>query len=367
MDGDVQAALERHPRGTQGSPMSSLIRSLITRPLARHRNARRLAIDSPDGIDEGLYVPIGGIEQWLTIRGEDRRNPAVLFLHGGPGAGHTMFNPLTRPWERHFTLVQWDQRGAGRSRRRSGALRPGELTLDRLERDAVEVVELVRDRLGKEKLILVASSAGSTFGVAVAKHRPDLLHAYVGTDQNTGPAATALSYRLTLDWLRESGNARGARAIEAIGPDPERWTKRQTDTFMRWAIQANPSVPNMITDVILPALMSSPEHTMRDIRNMAKGMEESTAQWHDQFAAYDPLTLGTDFEIPFFIFQGDTDAVTPAAAARAYFDEITAPHKEFVLIERSGHLAMFTRPDQFLTQLLHRVRPLATGPRAVGA
>jgi pimeloyl-ACP methyl ester carboxylesterase len=158
--------------------MTGMLATLVTRPIARRRNARRLAIRSPDGIREERFVVIGGIEQWLTIRGEDRRNPVLFFLHGGPGAGHTMFNPLLRPWERHFTLVQWDQRGSGKTRRRSGRLRARELTLERLESDAIEVAEFLRVHLGHDKLILVASSVGSTFGTALARHRPDLLQSH---------------------------------------------------------------------------------------------------------------------------------------------------------------------------------------------
>ncbi len=51
----------------------------------RGRNAQDYAITAPNGIDESRYVEIGGIEQWITIRGEDRGNPVLLFLHGGPG------------------------------------------------------------------------------------------------------------------------------------------------------------------------------------------------------------------------------------------------------------------------------------------
>lgn len=82
----------------------------------RNRNAKQYAISSPKGIDEASYVILSGIEQWVTIRGEDRGNPMLLFLHGGPG---DVTNPwsfmLFAPWEKHFTVVQWDERGAGRT------------------------------------------------------------------------------------------------------------------------------------------------------------------------------------------------------------------------------------------------------------
>jgi pimeloyl-ACP methyl ester carboxylesterase len=79
----------------------------------------------------------------------------------------------------------------------------------------------------------------------------------------------------------------------------------------------------------------------------------------DELLTFDFNKLGTRFELPFFIFQGDTDIITPTATAKAYFDEIEAPHKEFVLIKKAGHLACFARTDQFLEELIKRVRPLA--------
>ena len=82
----------------------------------RARNAEQFAISPKNGIDEATYVSIGGIEQWVTIRGEDRANPVLLFLHGGPGDVTSPWTfALFAPWEKHFTVVQWDQRGAGRT------------------------------------------------------------------------------------------------------------------------------------------------------------------------------------------------------------------------------------------------------------
>jgi hypothetical protein len=75
----------------------------------RARNAQQFNISSDKGIDEATFDTIGGIEQWITVRGWNRENPVLLFLHGGPG---DVTNPWTfalfASWEKHFTLVQWD-------------------------------------------------------------------------------------------------------------------------------------------------------------------------------------------------------------------------------------------------------------------
>src|SRR5437763_4072538 len=121
----------------------------------RERNARDYAI-APDGINEGRYVMIGGIEQWITIRGEDRRNPVLLFLHGGPGDatnpwGYAGF----RLWLKHFTVVQWDQRGAGRTFGTNPEAPPPTITVARMTQDGIELADVLRKHLRQNKIILV--------------------------------------------------------------------------------------------------------------------------------------------------------------------------------------------------------------------
>jgi len=150
----------------------------------RARNAQDYAITSPNGIDQAKYVQIGGIEQWITIRGEDRKNPVLLLLHGGPGDatnpwGYAGF----RSWLKYFTVVQWDQRGAGRTLGKNGSSLAPTITIDRMAQDGIELSELLRKTLQKDKIVLVGHSWGSTLGVFMVKARPELFYAFVGTGQ----------------------------------------------------------------------------------------------------------------------------------------------------------------------------------------
>jgi pimeloyl-ACP methyl ester carboxylesterase len=79
----------------------------------------------------------------------------------------------------------------------------------------------------------------------------------------------------------------------------------------------------------------------------------------EEFKAYDARRLGTRFDVPFFLFQGESDVITVTSLATEYFAEVEAPTKELALIEDAGHFAAFTQPDRFLTELRTRVRPLA--------
>src|ERR1700722_8946208 len=132
--------------------------------------------------DEETYVPIGGTEQWVTVKGEDRKNPVVLILHGGPGAAFSPFDDSTfRQWRRNFTVVQWDQRGAGRTFSHNGgtSIEPT-MTIDRMVQDGIEVSEYLKHHLHQKKIVLFGGSWGSLLAVHMVKKRPDLFCAYLG-------------------------------------------------------------------------------------------------------------------------------------------------------------------------------------------
>ena len=160
-----------------------LFSGLAFRAYCQSKNAAAIRLASAASIDEGMFVSVGGIEQWVQIRGEDRNNPVVLVLHGGPGFSYVPFTPSFRSWEHSFTVVQWDQRGTGKTFGRNGKTGSGEMSIDRMVRDAIEVAEFLTEHLHKRKVILFAHSWGTILGVPMAIKRPDLFSAYVGSGQ----------------------------------------------------------------------------------------------------------------------------------------------------------------------------------------
>jgi pimeloyl-ACP methyl ester carboxylesterase len=351
--------------GVAGVIAAPAVGGLAYRKARQRRVAKALVIDTPDGIVEQRFVRIGGIEQWIQIRGEDRENPVLLVLHGGPGWPNAVFTLPLRPWEQHFTVVQWDHRGAGKTLGRNGKAGSGEMTFDRRVADAIEVVDFLRDRLGKDKVILLAESMGTLTGTPLVKHRPDLFHALVATDLYVDMARNeALKRQMTLDRLRAAGDSKGVAALERIGGDPTRWDLRAWNTNMGWAFKTNLPTPNLDRKLLFPLALSSPIYTLRDLYTLGMGFLWSTAQMFEEIKPYDARRLGTRFEIPFFLFQGESDVITLTSLATEYFTEVEAPAKELVLIKDAGHFAAFTQPDRFLTELLTRVRPLASMPAA---
>lgn len=331
---------------------------VIIREVNQYKNAQKLILDGPNSINEQKYVEIGGIDQWITIRGEDRTNPVLLIVPGGPGSTYTIFNPLLRAWEKHFTIVQWDLRGAGKTFGKNGKEGSGLITFEILAQDGIKLSEYLCQYLEQEKLILIGSSVGSIIALNMAKQAPELFHAYVGTDQNVGADPNHVAYNLTLKAMKGAGDKKGLQKVENIGPDKSRWSREDFDQMNKLMASSMPDVPNMIFDLKIPSMNFSPDHSIRDIFDMFNGMNFSTDMLYDELMAFDVYELGLEFQVPFFIFHGDSDIITPASLAKDYFDEVVAPHKEFALINNGGHLAAFARPEQFLEELINRVQPI---------
>jgi pimeloyl-ACP methyl ester carboxylesterase len=340
--------------------------ALAYRALRQHLNARACAIRTPNGVDEALFVRIGGIDQWVQIRGENRANPAVLVLHGGMALSYMAFTPVFKPWEKHFTVVQWDRRGVGKTFGRNRRNGHGEVSLERIIEDGAELAEWLKKRLQKDKIILIGHSMGSIVGVALARRRPDLFAAYVGTEQVVSMARNeATSYEMMRARLRAAGDERNIQALERIGPPPyanaRAWGAKQqqmgkVDAAYRRAARRN-----------LPAmLLFSPAYSLKDLFDFIAGNHFSGSQLFADWMAFDATKLGNRFETPIFVIQGETDLMTPTALVEEWFGTIAAPKKEFFVIEDGGHLTIFTMPDRFLEKLIAILRPVMTGT-AVGS
>ena len=253
----------------------------------RARNARDYAITTPNGIDEANYVQIGGLEQWITIRGEDRKNPVLLLLHGGPGDatnpwGYAGF----RTWLKYFTVVQWDQRGAGRTFGRNGAAAASTITIQRMAQDGVELAELLSKKLQKDKIVLVGHSWGSILGVFMVKARPELFYAFVGTGQVADPTQNyAVAYRPWLNGHPTNGNSRALQELNEVGPPPYKDGKG-FGVQRKWA--------NLFegADAFIASMMgfalTAPGYSLADINDWFDGQNMSAEQLVPQTSVLDP-------------------------------------------------------------------------------
>lgn len=315
-------------------------------------------------VEEGRFVRVHGVDQWITIRGDDRRNPPILILPG-PGAGMCVLAPFFATWEKTFSVVQWDQPRAGATHARHGGRTPGEYTMSRLANDGVAVAEWASRQLEDRKLALVAFSGGTIVALHLIRKRPELFSAYVGSGQFVHwGQQDALSYARVLAQARATRDAKAIAELERIGAPP--YPDTATD-----AIKAKYSVA--LTPAEAAAFVSLPEAVAADIRKppadaiyvpqrarpYTDGRAVATAAYdaiRDEILAFDAERLGLDFPLPMIFLQGELDACTVSSVVEEYAARIRAPHKAYVSIPGAGHSPWIMR-EQYLSALQVRVIP----------
>jgi pimeloyl-ACP methyl ester carboxylesterase len=312
-------------------------------------------------IDEGVFADVRGAPQWITLRGARVANPALLMIFG-PGAGLTRMAPFFAPWERDFTLVQWDQPGGGATFARNG---DEPLSLDRLAADAAAVAETACARLGAAKLVVLGVSGGSVVGLKLAKARPDLVAAFVGTGQIVHWARqAALGYQLTLEAAKARGDVAAVGALEAAGPPP--YPDLATEVAASACVNAQTVAERAAFETLDPATAAALAAPPAGARYAPQGLQlpdgrargaAAYAALRDEIAAFDAWALGLEFNVPMVFLQGDQDHYTPTAEVAAYAAAMQAPRVRLELIEGGGHSAVFLR-DAFLDALLRYARPL---------
>jgi pimeloyl-ACP methyl ester carboxylesterase len=309
-------------------------------------------------IDETGFVPIGGIEQWIAIQGSDVRNPVLLFLHGGPAEAQSPFLKAFVPWQAEFTVVNWDQRGSGRTFGRNGAATPGmstpEAALDRLCEDVREVAEYARKRLSKKKIILVGQSWGAELGLHVVKRWPALFYAFVGTGQ---PVSWPLKIEAQERWARTQATAKGDQ--ETLKALDETASLPVTDPKRSGASRKYRMSPSDLEYLKMPQAFLGPPPPPKegDVADWIAGGQFSFPRLAPIEYAFDARKLGLDIPVPYFVIQGREDYIAPLEVARDYVAEVRAPKKAFIPID-GGHWACFTNAPAFIEALRRHVRPL---------
>lgn len=316
-------------------------------------------------IDKKMMVTLGGLPQKIHIKGNNEKNPILLFLHGGPGVcnRHTVMTTHADLC-RYFTLVAWDQRGSGGSYRGAAV---ETLTVDRLVEDAHELVLWLCREFGRDKLFIIGGSWGSELGTLLAYRYPEHLAAYVGFGQVVNGAKNEeLSYRFALEAARKAGDAKSIAILEKVGPPVQGVYKGGFDGMMAQrrvmmkygGYSQSRKKRSYFRSTVLP-MMFSGEYSLSDLIGVAKGYKYVlTAMW-PQVGATDLQRDCPRFEIPYFIFDGRLDQNTPAALVQDYFDGLTAPVKELIWFEHSGHNPMTDEPERFKALLVDRLTAIA--------
>jgi pimeloyl-ACP methyl ester carboxylesterase len=323
---------------------------VVLRSYLQRTTASRIKIISSAGIASLERVRLGGVEQWIEIRGADRAKPILLFLHSGPGFPEMPFSHVNAALEKDFVVVQWDQRGAGKSY--SPSIPENSMTIEQFISDTHELAQLLLQRLGRSKLILVAHSWGSIVGALTVTRYPELFEAYVGISQAVNPPESErMMYRYALETAAKQGNEKATAELRRMGEPPYN-NFADYRTMKGWVHRFRDAGYSEIRPWKFARMaLASPAYSWSDLLRLVLGMRFSFSHlWQEVFYRTDLLKQAPKLDVPVYFFLGRHDRTVTASAAMAerYFDELDAPKgKHLIWFENSGHWPQLEEPEKF--------------------
>lgn len=309
--------------------------------------ARTSVIYGPDPIAELIPAQIGGMTQWLLIRGEDRSNPILLWLHGGPGSAQMPIHAVTAALERDFVVVRWDQRGAGKSN--PADFDPATMTLEQFLVDAHEVTALLREQVGGQPIIVLSHSWGTMLGARLVARWPENYAGYIGVGQQVD---TLRGTALTLDWLREVAPS------DLTGMDPQAFRNHDLYVRLMQEVEAHGGGMNVSLLSMLPHALAAPEYRLADYRRWFDGASRGSGPMWAEYLSRDLLVDVPEMPVPMLLIAGASDWNTPIRLERDWFEAVEARQgKRMAVFDGSGHAPFLTETVLFV----ETVRGFAVG------
>ncbi len=308
----------------------------------------RQAVDPGVGIATLEAVEIGGVQQWIRIRGRQRDRPVLFFVHGGPGFPQMPFAAVMRELEDDFVVVHWDQRGAGKSYALGTSAET--MRLEQFVADLHEVVSKVLARLQRPKCYLVAHSWGSIFSALEVSRHPELYFAYVGVGQIAHYQDNELErYHFALREALKFQNETAVAELRRIGPPPHA-DMSLCDVMDRWvSFFSKREFSGVSPSVFAQLALASPDYAWTDLGRIPLGFRFSyRALWREIYYKTDLAQQAGRFEVPVTFVSGRFDRIAPVGAVRRYFDAVDArAGKDLIVFEHSAHWPFFEEPLAF--------------------
>lgn len=303
-------------------------------------------------ISEIVRTEIGGVEQGMIIKGKNKNNPVILFLHGGPGNPEYVLNKeYNIGLEDYFTVCWWDQRGSGMSYNTS--IKKGSITLEQMILDTVEVTNYLRERFGQDKIYIMGHSWGSFLGINTVSKYPDLYQAYLGIGQVTNQfESEKLGYNLMLERAKELGDQKTIDKFRKYSlTTPEDIT---TNYLMLRSETMNKQghgvfhIEQSKMKLLMPILKAN-EYTLKDKYGYVAGsllcLEQPMNQ--SQYTTDLNKTIPS-LEVPVYIFHGIYDDQVSFNLSLQYYEKLKAPKKAFYQFNHSAHSPYMEEPNKFM-------------------
>ena len=324
---------------------------------------RTTRIQTPNGKSSLEEITLGDVKQWIFIRGTDQKNPVLLFLHGGPGAP-LVGMPSSRIFDakliKHFTVVHWDQRGAGKSYDRD--IPVNSMTLDRFVEDCNELIDYLRNKFHTQKVFLVAHSGGTIIGIKTAYKYPEKIHAYVGVAQVIDEyEGQKVAYDFLVEEAEKSGDVRRINAIKAIGPppyeSPKKFLKMEGHIGNYGGFMHNKRARTQMLIAVM-SFLTSPEYSLsegiRTFRNI--GFDFTINAMWEELKNVNLTKEIQSIKVPIYFFEGKYDMATPTVVVENFYDNLDAEKgKKLIIFENSGHMPMLEEKEKYQELLINLV------------
>ena len=315
----------------------------------------------PEAIAEERMLTLGGVKQYVLLRGKKRSAPLLVYVHGGPGMTSTPFlRTYNAELENHFLVVYWEQRGTSNSY--SDSLDPGAMNINKITEDLSELIKKLTIEFYQEKVLLVGHSWGTIPALAHVATSPDTVAAYIAVSQTVNQLESdTIGYEWALAEARNNGYEKSVVILEELGPPPytidEFVTQRKLVNFMGGGMR------DPLSDLQLAWIaLQTPEFSWPNLGPLIRGVQFSSAALWDEQKQYNATTRHPGLDVPLFMFSGRYDRVISAELGASYFDTVEAQHKEFIWFEKSAHAPQFEEPDIFNATVLKIARQIGLLP-----
>ena len=305
----------------------------------------------PGSLSEKIFIDINGVKQGMIIESKNAANPVLLYLQGTM-PDYFLSRRYPTGLEELFTMVWWEQRGAGLSY--SPDIPKETLTSERFIADTLAVTDYLRQRFGQDRIYMMGHSNGTFFGIRAVAQAPEKYHAYIGVAQITNQRKSEqLAYEYMLARYRELGDIDMVRKLEAapvtmeVGM-PAGYVAVRDEAMHRLGVGTLHTMKNYLQGLFIGSLQTR-EYTLG----------EKIQLWRGKFSAGVSPLLGeimtTDLsqalpsvDLPMYFLHGMYDYTVSYTLAKAYAEELRAPVKGFYTFEQSAHSPMFEEPQTVL-------------------
>lgn len=293
------------------------------------------------------YININNFRQNIMTISSDDNNPVLLIVHGGAGSPD---RPLVKKYNselaEYYTVVCWDQRGSGLSYTKEN------LTIDTMLNDLKSVVEFLRNKYHQDKIYIAGHSWGAYLGLRFSFMHPEYVKYYIGTGQGISSFADEIyKYNFVKEQSELRNDTEVIKKLVHFGK-PIKYTYNHDDK------KAKQYIGKMIhkyggyisdknefnTNKYLNCYIKCYKF---NIIKVIKGMLKSSKTLNIEMNEKDSISRITELTVPVLLISGEDDMICPVQATQNWFDNLKAPHKEFIKIKNAAHMVNFEQPNEW--------------------